>query len=183
MRILKFLTLLLIVTSIFSCEKGINGSPTTAEEYSILEDEIKSNFGDDVYYTEIVVSCYDFIKVIVTDNPASLEMAEWIYVDGSWTQRAEITYEIPEDANATDFMFQIGSEINLKKLGELFEKSIAFLLMDKGIENPVLERSSFQFPKNGDINNAQYSIILKPENGVESYTFLYKLNGDLIREN
>jgi hypothetical protein len=37
-----------------------------------------------------------------------------------------------------------------------------------------------KYPKNGDVNDAQYIVKLQPENGGTSFTFSYQMDGSLI---
>ena len=117
----------------------------------------------------------------VTDNPESLKMGQWNQTQSTWKQNSEISLEVPQGSKAADFMFQLNEKINLTKLGELVEKSSLQLTAEKNIENPALHMAFVKFPKNGDISKAEYTVMLKPENGGTTFTFYYKLNGDLIK--
>ena len=78
-------------------------------------------------------------------------------------------------------MFQLDETINLKKLGELVEKSKVQLTKEKYLENPKLHMASIQFPDNGDVSKAEYLVMLQPENGGTTFSFSYTLLGKLIK--
>ncbi len=174
----------MIVITLMSCGGSTSKQPADAEGFGAIEKEIKSKFGENAYYTDLSItynkSIGNIISVTVTDNPESLKMEQWILTQDTWTQNSEITLEVPEGSKAADFMFQLNEKINLTKLGELVEKSSKQLTAEKSIENPTLSMAFVKFPKNGDIAKAEYSVMLKPENGGTSFTFYYKLNSDLI---
>lgn len=168
-----------------SCGGGAAKQPATADGFAGIEKDLKSEFGDDAYYTDLTImyneSIGNSIATTVTDDPESLKMGQWTYSMGNWKQTSEVTLEIPEGTKAADFMFQLGEKISLEKLGELAEKSKAQLKAEKDIDNPRLEMAFVKYPKNGDIKNAQYMVKLQPENGGTSFTFQYQLDGSLVK--
>ena len=172
-----------VLITLISC--GSKGKEATAEGFSEIEKEIKNKFGDEAYFTDLNViynkSIGNTVTVIVTTDPESLKMEEWIQPQGSWKQTSEISLEIPKESKAADFMFQLGNEISLTQLGGLIEKSKKQLHEEKDLENPTLSIASVVFPDNGDISKAEYSIHLKPENGGITFRFSYKLNGELLK--
>jgi hypothetical protein len=151
-----------------------------------MEQELNEEFGKDAYYTDIDVSFDEssgsWASVTVTKQPQSLKMGEWTLSQNDWNQSSEITLEIPDGTKASDFMFQL-SDISLTKLGELVEQSMKQLKTEKQIEHPKLDLASIDFPDNGDINDAEYFVQLKPEHGGTSFSFSYKLSGELIEMN
>lgn len=186
MKRLKYtIVALTFITALVSCGGGAGKQEATADGFSEIEKEIKNKFGDDAYYTDLdiipIESIGNSISVTVTEDPESLKMGEWVLTQGTWKQSSEITLEIPEGSKAADFMFQFDEKINLSKLGELVEKSMAQLEVEKDIENPALHMASILFPKNGDVSKTEYLINLKPENGGTTFRFTYKLNGELIK--
>ena len=145
---------------------------------------LKTKFGENAYYTDLTIS-YDesignIVSVTVTDKPESLKMAEWSFGNGSWNETSEVSLELPEGTKAADFMFQLNKDINLTTLGGLIEESKKKLTAEKGLENPVLNIAVINFPDNGDIAKAEYSINLNPENGGTTFSFRYKLSGEFI---
>ena len=169
---------------LWSCGGGAAKQPATAQGFADIEQELKNQFGDNAYYTELTIiyneSIGNSISTTVTDDPESMEMGQWTYSMGSWNQTSEITLEVPEGTKAADFMFQLGENIGLKKLGELVEKSKEQLKADKAIDNPRFEMAFIKYPKNGDIEAAEYIVKLQPENGGTSFTFSYQLDGSFI---
>ena len=168
-----------------SCGNGVEKQPATAKGFGEIEAELKNEFGDDAYYTDLTImydeSIGNSIATTVTDAPESLKMGQWTYSLGNWKQTSEVTLEVPEGTKAADFMFQLNDKINLNKLGELVEKSSHQLINEKTIDNPRLEMAFIKYPKNGNIEEAEYMVKLEPENGGTSFSFQYQLNGSLIK--
>lgn len=172
----------LLTVSLTACG-GVSDQKADAEGFKAMEQELKDKFGADAYYTDIDVS-FDktigsWMTATVTKEPKSLKMGEWTLSQNDWKQTSELTLEISEGSEASDFMFKL-SDISLVKLGELVEKSMKQLKAEKQIENPTLSMASIDYPENGDINEAEYWVQLKPENGGTSFNFTYKLSGELI---
>lgn len=180
-----FITVAILGMVIISCGGGLKKHAATADGFSEIEKEIKSEFGDDAYFTDLTItynkSIGNIIGITVTDNPESLQMGQWNFTQNTWEQNSEISLEVPEGTKASDFMFQLNDEINLSKLGELVEKSSKQLTAEENIENPTLQMAFIKFPKNGDITKTKYMIMLAPEDGRATFTFRYKLNGELIK--
>ncbi len=155
-----------------------------AKGFSEIEVDLKSKFGEDAYYTNISV-VYDknvgnIINLAETKEPASLEMKEWNYLKGAWNQIADVTLEI-SGGEAKDFMFQLGKDVSLGKVGEMVEASKEKLADEKKIDNAVAKIVSVKVPDNGDKINIFIS--LEPENGGTSFTFFYDLEGNLTQFN
>lgn len=180
---LNLITLLFVVMT--SCGNDTSKQPPTADGFAAIESELKDKFGNNAYYTDLMIShnqsVGNIIGVTVTDAPESLKMGQWNLMQNSWKQNSDITLEVPEGTKAADFMFQLDDSINLSMLGELTEKSRNQLSSEKDIENPALKMAFVKFPKNGDISNAEYHVMLEPENGGTTFSFRYTLNGDLIK--
>ena len=186
MKVLKFTAIVAgAIITLASCGGGTSKQPANAEGFGAIEKEIKSEFGDNAYYTDLKVlyikGIGNTISTTVTDAPESLKMGQWDLAQGTWTQRSEISLEVSEGSKAADFMFQLNEKINLTKLGELVEKSSKQLTAEKNIQNPTLSTAFIKFPKNGDISKTEYAISLNPENGGTTFSFYYTLNGDLIK--
>ncbi len=179
------IVLLVFITTLVSCGGGSGKQEATAKGFSEIEKEIKSEFGDGAYFTNVNVvyseGIGNIVGVTVSEDPESLKMGQWNQVQGNWSQKSEITLEVPEGTKAADYMYQLGDEISLSKLGELVEKSKKQLEDEKNLDNPTLASASIFFPKNGDITKAEYIVNLKPENGGTTFQFSYKLNGELIK--
>lgn len=170
-----------------SCGGSVSNQPATTEGFTAMEQEIKDQFGDDAYFTNITVmynkSIGNTITLTVTEAPESLKMGQWNLVNGSWNQNSDITIEIPEGTKATDFMFQLNKHINLSKLGGLVEQSIKHLTAEKNIDNPTLKMAFVKFPKNGDVSKTEYVVNLEPESGGTKFSYYYRLDGELINMN
>lgn len=180
---------LVIVTSclfiLYSCGSGTSHQEATAEGFKVIEQELKSKFGDNAFYTDLKIlyikGMGNSISTTVTENPESLKMGEWDLTKNSWTQRSEITLEVPEGTKAADYMFQLNDNINLSQLGALVEVSKSQLASEKNIDNPVLSLAFVKFPKNGDLSKTEYAVRLEPETGGTSFSFYYTLDGELIK--
>ena len=188
MKIFKNIAIAALTTlTLASCGGGMSSQPVNAEDFKKIESELKSEFGDNAYYTDLSVGYTDgagaWIGTTVTDKPESLMMGEWTMSQNTWTQSSEVTLEIPEGSKASDFMFQLNDNINLSKLGGLVEESMKSLTAEKKIENPTLSLAYVKFPDNGDMSKAQYVVQLEPENGGTSFTYFYELSGDFIEMN
>ncbi len=186
MKTLKFTIIVAIVAiTLISCGKPANKQAANKEGFGVIEKEIKSKFGKNAYYTDLTItynkSIGNIIGVTVTNNPESLKMEQWNQTQGTWKQNSEISLKVPKGSKAEEFMFQLNEKINLSKLGELIEKSSKQLKTDKNLKNAALYMALVKFPKNGDIAKTEYVVMLKPENGGTTFTFQYKLNGNLIK--
>jgi len=185
MKKIKSILVSTIVITFLSCGGGASDQPANAEGFTNLENEIKNEFGDSAYFTDIFVShdssIGNIVSLTVTDAPETLKMTQWNLAKNSWTQSSEVVLELPEGTQAKDFMFQLDKKISLTKVGELIEKSAKKLEDEKNIKNPKLSNALIKMPKNGDITKMEYSITMKPENGGTSFRFYYALNGDLIK--
>lgn len=185
MKMLKFAVLLMTIVTLTSCGGNTSKLPANADGFKALEIEIKSKFGDNAYYTDLNIlytnGIGNSINLTVTEDPESLKMGQWNLSQNTWKQASEITLQVPQGSKAADFMFQLNDDINLSKLGELVEKSNKQLTEEKNIETSMLDIAFVKFPKNGDISKTEYCVKLKPEQGGTSFTFYYKLNGDLIK--
>ncbi len=188
MKIINKSTLLLLTVMVFvSCAGIIGNQPVNSEDFKAIETDLKREFGDDAYYTDLTImyneSIGNMIGVTVTEAPESLTMGQWNYSQGFWKQNTEISLEVPQGTKAADFMFQLNDKINLANLGELVEKSMNQLTAEKDIDNPRLEMAFVNFPKNGDMAKAEYHVKLQPEHGGTSFSFYYALNGELLKMN
>ena len=187
MKVLKFTMLIGVIVILISCGESIDKQSANAKGFKVIENEIKNKFGKDAYFTDITIthnaSIGNIIGVTVTEAPESLKMGQWNLTQGNWKQNSEISLEVPKGSKAADFMFQLNEKINLSKLGGLVEKSGKQLENEKSIKNSTLNMAFIKFPKNGDISKAEYIVMLQPENGGTTYTFNYKLDGNLIEMN
>ena len=181
----KLVLTIIVTILICACANKISNQKANAEGFKAIENELDSKFGDNAYYTDLTIiydkSIGNMINLTVTDAPESLKMEQWNSAQGIWKQSSEIVLEVPQGTKAADFMFQLDDQINLTKLGELVEKSIEQLTNEKDIKNPALDMAFIKFPKNGDASKAEYSVKLEPEYGGTSFTFYYKISGELIK--
>jgi len=183
-RISLFFAIVIIMKLMSSCSDSTSNQPANAEGFAAIETELKDKFGTDAFYTDLTIaqntSVGNIIGVTVTEDPESLKMGQWNLMQDAWKQNSDITLEVPEGTKAADYMFQLTDKINLSKLGELAEKSSTQLTAEKNIDNPALKMAFVKFPNNGDMQKAEYNVMLEPENGGTTFTFRYRLNGDLI---
>ncbi|WP_040281606.1 hypothetical protein [Psychroserpens damuponensis] len=186
MKTLKLLILVIIVRTLTSC--GESGTqPATADGFLDIQNQIQNEFGDDAYYTDISIvyneAIGNIVGVTVTKDPSSLKMGQWNQTQGVWQQNQDISLEVPSGTKAEDYMYQLNEQINLKKLGELIEKSIAQLKSEKSIDKPTLNMALVKFPENGDVSKTEYTVMLQPQHGGTTFTFRYDLKGTLINMN
>lgn len=181
----KLVLVTLILSILCSCGNNASDQLATAEGFQTIENELKDKFGEQAYYTDLKIlyikGIGNTISTTVTDNPESLKMGDWDLTKNKWTQRSEITLEVPKGTKAADYMFQLNDLISLSKLGKLVETSKTQLTAKKDIKNPILNMAFVKFPENGDIPKTEYAVRLEPESGGTSFTFNYSLNGDLIK--
>ena len=138
MKALKFIILVIMLTS---CVRGLGNEPATKIGFTEIEKGIKDKFGNNAYYTNLLIS-YDksignIVSVTVTKKPSSLKMGRWNQSQGSWKQNQDISIEVPDGSKASDFMFQLNEHLNLKKLGELTEKSSKQLTTEKTLKTQL----------------------------------------------
>ncbi|MBW1297361.1 hypothetical protein [Aquimarina litoralis] len=159
------------------------GKPLTDDKagFEQVAEELKGKFGEGAYYTGITISYTKelgiLFNVTTTNNPASLKMEEWNWVQNKWTQKAEVTLEIT-GGKPEDFMFQVDNKISIVKLGELIEQAKKQLKKEKDIDG-VLSVSNINAPNDGDLSKLAYNITLEPKNGGTAYHFTYNLQGVL----
>jgi hypothetical protein len=182
---INLLFTVIVLTLLMSCGGGISGQSASANGFKSIEKELKLKFGNDAYYTDLTIthnrSIGNIVGVTVTEKSESLKMGQWNLTQDTWKQNQDIFIEVPKGSKASDFMFQLNENISLFKLGELVEKSSEQLTAEKNLDNPTLHMASIKFPKNGNISETEYLVMLKPENGGTTFTFSYKLNGELIK--
>lgn len=181
MRTINLLFSVLLLTTLVSCGgAGTNGS----EGFTTVESDLRDQFGDQAYYIELTITHNDaignIISTTVTKDPESLMMGQWTQTQGNWQQTAEVSIEIPEESKASDFMFQLGETVSLKKLSELVEQSKKNLTAEKDLSNPRLHMAMVKYPDTGEEKKAEYIVMLQPETGGTTFTYSYQLNGELI---
>lgn len=174
----------IIALTIISCGGESKKAAVNADGFGEIEKSIKSKFGDDAFFTKVSITNNEtignIILVTVTEDPESLKMGDWTQMQGKWSQNSEITIELPQNAKAKDFMYQLNDKLNLTTLGKLVEKSIEHLKTEKGLKKPKLDIAMIKFPKNGDLAKTNYYITLQPEHGGTSFKYLYALDGKLL---
>ena len=182
---LKLYFTLIVLWLFSSCVSETSHQEANAVGFTIIESELKSKFGNNAYYTDLAIiyneTIGNTISVTVTEAPESLTMGQWNLSQDSWQQNSEITLKVPDGTMASDYMFQLNENINLSQLGDLVEKSIEQLKTEKKLKNPKLSIAHIKFPKNGDVSKTEYAINLKPSLGGSTFSFYYKLDGELIK--
>ncbi|MEL6810958.1 MAG: hypothetical protein AAFP76_06445 [Bacteroidota bacterium] len=182
---MRKVALLAVLFTLISCGGNSSQQSTDAKGFSKIEKDLKGKFGKEAYYTDLTIThnptIGNIIGVTVTDAPESLKMGQWNQTQGTWTQNSDITLEVPAGTAASDYMFQLGENFSLEQLGGLVEASVQKLKDEKNIENPTLSIASINFPDNGDASKAEYMVNLTPENGGTTFSFYYKIDGQLIK--
>jgi citrate lyase gamma subunit len=177
---LAFLFAALLMTS---CAKNFTQDAAGFEE---IQNELKSKFGENAYYTNFTVT-YDktvgtIILVTETSDPESLKLEEWQYMRGAWEQRSDVTLEV-SDGKSNDFMYQLSGKFDLKKIGDLIEQSVKKLADEKKIDNAKVKIVSMNTPDNDSAEHTKILIALEPANGGTSFSFFYDLDGNLLSFN
>lgn len=181
----RYVTILAVSAAVLFCACGGNlNQQANAKGFAEIENQIKDKFGNEAYFTDLSIiyneTIGNSVSTTVTKNPELLKMGEWVQSQGNWKLTSKVTFEIPEGTKASDFMFQLNKTINLKTLGGLVEKSKTQLSKEKKIENSKLHLASIKFPNSGDISKAAYVVMLQPETGGTTFSFIYTLTGELI---
>jgi hypothetical protein len=160
---------------------------TDVEGFEKIQKELMSKFGEKAYYTDINVINVPTdrpgggvsLKITTTDNPDGLKMAEWQYSPfGGWQQLSDITIDASDDIDAKEFMFQLGDQFCLKKVGELVAASAKKLADEKKLEDAVVT-SALLSTHDKPISEANIIIFMQPKNGGTNFTFIYGLDGNL----
>jgi hypothetical protein len=182
-----FAGLCLSLFLVTSCGSSSSKYTPDAEGFAKIQNDLKSKFGDDAYYSNIGVvytagnapGSGIVLTLTVTKDPSSLLMEEWAYSSyGGWRQTANVTIEVPEDADASEFMYQLTGKFDLKKIGELVEVSAKKLADEKQLKGAVLEMAQLN-PGNRPASSTDIYISMKPENGGTTFSFHYDLDGNL----
>lgn len=183
-NVLLLFSLFLLV----SCGPNPSKLSQDAEGFAKLQEVFVDKFGADAYYTNISIVFVPgksagsglMFNVVETTDPSSHKMQEWAYNSHSgWQNTAEVTLEIEGDTDPKEFMFQLDDTFNLRKVGELIEKSSKKLAEEKNITNAVLNTAWMDAPDNGDFSTMKIAITMKPENGGTTFNFYYTLDGEL----
>lgn len=179
-RLLLIILFIFSVTNVTSCKKGIHKQPTNSKGFEEIEKEIKEKFGNNPYFTELSISYSkktgNRINLTVTKNPQLSKIEEWNNIKGNWNQYSEISFETPKGMKASDFMFQLDKNINLKRIGQLIELSKKSLKEEQHIKNSFLDLTFIKFPKNGDLSKTEFIVQLKQENNNTIFSFNYPVN-------
>ncbi len=182
MRTLKLMILLLTAIALAACGGRSENYKATVNGFSEIEKEIKKEFGDNAYFTDITITytkALTSVDLMVTRLPESLKMEEWNLSHGMWSKTSDINVGVPPGSMAADFMFQLGDKINLTKFVELIEQAKESLPTKEELENPELTMASILYPDNGDASLARYVICLEPEKSSTSFYFYYTIDGEL----
>ncbi|TPN81216.1 hypothetical protein [Aquimarina algicola] len=173
--------ILVIATGLLLCSCGGKLSDDKAG-FQEIESKLNDKFGDDAFYTSIMVAYTEQIGMLVdatgTDDPESLKLEEWNWVQNNWTQKSDVTLEIT-GGEAKDFMFTLGDKISISKLGELAETAKKKLKDEKEIDEAIVTVARIDSPNDGDKSKLGYNLTLEPKNGGTSFHFSYDLDGNL----
>jgi hypothetical protein len=178
----------LCMTLVFAVSCGSSSRYTPdAAGFAKIQDDLKSKFGNDAYYSTISVMYLPgnhpgtgiTLGITVAKDPASLKMEEWTYNSYSkWQQASDITVEVPEGTDVKEFLYQLSDKFDLKKIGELVEESAKKLADEKQIKNAILE-SALLNTRDIQASATDIYISMKPENGGTRFNFHYDLDGTL----
>lgn len=178
---MKKLLYIPILLFMFSCS---NVTISFENDVSLIElkRELISKFGEAAYYTNISITNSDygsFVGVTQTDDPKSLKMTGWNYVNGNWNQTTDVTLELPSNANVEDFMFQLDKIIDFDIMGRVVQESKNKIVNEKGIKDIKVENIFIKAPRNGDLKEMKYFITISPKAGGTDFNFWYNMDGTL----
>lgn len=180
MKSLSVLPLILFAFLLSAC----SGSYTfEASSLDKLNTDLKTKFGEDAWYTSIVLknnsSGKNIVTVDVTKDPNSLRQAQWV-LRGEWEKSSDISLRI-DNGKPEDYMFQLDKEVSFKMIGKLIQQSIDQLKNEENIVDATVQTAS-AITKN-EISNKQsgvlYTISLHSAAKDKSYSFVYNLDGSL----
>ena len=89
-----FFTLIAFLSTLMltSCGEGSSKQEATAKGFSVIENQIKEQFGKDAYFTDLSITYYEsignIVGVTVTENPESLKMGQWNNTQDNWKQKS-----------------------------------------------------------------------------------------------
>ncbi len=164
-----------------SCRSGFEHNVKGMEQ---LNKELLDEFGADAWYTNIELinsgGSDDLISIEVTKDPNSFKQEQWIQFHGFWEKKANVTVTV-RGAEPRSFMFQLGKEVHLSRLGELMQQSRETLERERGVQEPQVLTAQV---KSGNQMNTKeegiyYSITIRGKNDQKNYNFVYNLDGSL----
>ncbi len=182
MRNLGLILLIVIGGLLSSCKDGYNFEK---ESLQVLSTDLQEKFTDKAWYTSIIIrgqnKTHNKVTVDVTEDPNSLKQEQWTFESGFWEKKSDISLLIQAGA-PTDYMFQIGQEIDFATVSQLIEKSIADL---KDVENitDLLDVRMVSIKSSPEMNNKEegilYTISIFNMTDGKSYSYVYHANGNL----
>jgi len=186
----KIMYVLGLCVSLFlatSCGGGGTKYSSDAEGFAKIQKDLMSKFGEKAYYSMLSImnnpgnrpGSGTIILVNVTKNPESFQMEEWSYDSHNrWRQISDITIEADEDIVITDYLYQLGGQFDLRKVGEFVTESAKKLADEKNLKNAVMKTVLIN---TGDmpISETRVHIFMEPENGGTQFKFRYDLDGNL----
>ena len=180
MKILQLFSFLFACFLLSSCSGGYNFN---ADSLTKLNTDLKAKFGEDAWYTSIVLKDNgkgrNIITVDVTKDPNSLRQAQWV-LRGEWEKSSDITVQIA-NGKPEDYMFQLDQKVSFTQLSKLINNSIDQLKDQENIVDATVETASV-ISKN-EIRSSEsrilYTISLHSAAKDKSYSFVYNLDGSL----
>ena len=167
--------------AMYSC--GNSGYTQDSKGFARIGEDLKKKFGEDALYSKIAIS-YDknvgtILNVEVTQEPSSMKMWGWTFMKGVWDKTTEITVELEDPADIRQFLFDLNTDVNMEKFGEMLDSAKKRLVEEKNVPKPTLSIASIMARDNSEDEHFKYFINLKPENGGTSYDFFYHANREL----
>jgi len=179
MKPIQYIFMTLSIFFMFSCT---NEDFTPDEKgFKKIEQDLKNKFGEDSFYTDLSIKYNheegNVIDVTVTKYPSSLKMKGFSNVAGDWEQISEVELELKK-GEIEDYMFRLGREVSVTKIGNLVEKSMQYLTKDTQLQDITLSMASVASPVNGKKDEMLYHIELKSLVDNTYYNFKYDMNGE-----
>ena len=183
MKRFSFFSFIILCTLfISSCAGKYNFSYLSLEK---LNDDLKSKFGADAWYTSIVMKDNgkgnNIITVDFTDDPNSLRQEQW-ELRGEWEKVTDMTVRI-EKGKPEDYMFQLDKEASLLRIEKLVNLSKDVMKREDNVSDAQLKVASII---SNNLVSAQeerkvYTLSFYSNTTKKNYSFVFNLNGELLQ--
>lgn len=189
MNIKHFLytTISVAALSLVACKGNYEHNAAGFKE---LNEELKSKFGAEAYYTIINMSAAGdetmgyTVFVDKTDSLDDIRQERWVLDGGSWMSGGFANMQVDRN-NPNDYKFQLDKEVKVELLGQLITDSkAAFIAENKG-DKPVMKLA--QVNTNTTVTDEKtkyrYTVKLAQSGTNDEHSYTYDRDGKLIISN